>query len=55
MSSKEGSPGITNPMLYDPMPEGDHQTNKLMQFVAATIGNFILSLCYFKVFTNLCI
>lgn len=37
MSNKDdGSP--SNPMLYDPIPEGPGDTKKLMQFVAATIG-----------------
>uniref|UniRef100_A0A336LI37 Facilitated trehalose transporter Tret1 n=1 Tax=Culicoides sonorensis TaxID=179676 RepID=A0A336LI37_CULSO len=30
------APGVTNPMLYDPIPEGSQQTTKLMQFVAAS-------------------
>lgn len=36
--NKDG-PGPTNPMLYDPIPEGSVQTTKMMQFVAATAGN----------------
>lgn len=36
--NKDG-PGPTNPMLYDPIPEGAVQTTKIMQFVAATAGN----------------
>lgn len=36
--NKDG-PGPTNPMLYDPIPEGAIQTTKIMQFVAATAGN----------------
>lgn len=37
MTTKDdGSP--SNPMLYDPIPEGPGDTKKLMQFVAATIG-----------------
>lgn len=31
-------PGVTNPMLYDPIPEGTQQTSKLMQFIAAIGG-----------------
>lgn len=37
--TKDGGPGPTNPMLYDPIPEGSVQTTKIMQFVAATAGN----------------
>jgi hypothetical protein len=37
--NKDGGPGPTNPMLYDPIPEGAVQTTKIMQFVAATAGN----------------
>lgn len=36
--NKDGGPGPTNPMLYDPIPEGSVQTTKIMQFVAATAG-----------------
>lgn len=32
------APGVTNPMLYDPIPEGAQRTTKLMQFVAAIGG-----------------
>lgn len=35
--NKESS-GPTNPMLYDPIPEGSVQTSKKMQFVAAVAG-----------------
>lgn len=35
---KDG-PGPTNPMLYDPIPEGSIQTTKIMQFIGATAGN----------------
>lgn len=31
----DNGPGVTNPMLYDPVPEGSQQTSKVMQFVAA--------------------
>jgi hypothetical protein len=34
---------VTSPMLYDPIPEGSVQTTKIMQFVAASAGNFVLS------------
>lgn len=34
-------PGVTNPMLYDPIPEGAQQTSKLMQFTAAIGGKMI--------------
>jgi hypothetical protein len=34
--NKEAGP--TNPMLYDPIPEGSVQTSKKMQFVAAVAG-----------------
>lgn len=37
--NKEGGPGPTNPMLYDPIPEGSVETTKIMQFVGATAGN----------------
>lgn len=36
--NKDGGAGPTNPMLYDPIPEGSVQTTKIMQFVAATAG-----------------
>lgn len=36
--NKDGGPGPTNPMLYDPIPEGAVETTKMMQFVAATAG-----------------
>lgn len=36
--NKDGGPGPTNPMLYDPIPEGSVQTTKVMQFIAATAG-----------------
>lgn len=38
--NKDGGPGPTNPMLYDPIPEGSIQTTKIMQFVAATAVSF---------------
>lgn len=38
--NKDGGAGPTNPMLYDPIPEGSIQTKKAMQFVAATAGNY---------------
>lgn len=38
--NKEGA-GPTNPMLYDPIPEGSVQTSKKMQFVAAVAGKNI--------------
>lgn len=38
--NKDG-PGPTNPMLYDPIPEGSIQTTKVMQFVAATAGKYM--------------
>lgn len=34
----DNGPGVTNPMLYDPVPEGSQQTSKTMQFVAAIGG-----------------
>jgi hypothetical protein len=37
--NKDGGPGPTNPMLYDPIPEGAVETTKMMQFVGATAGN----------------
>lgn len=39
MSKESPSSGVTNPMLYDPIPEGSVQTSKTMQFVAASAGN----------------
>lgn len=39
MSKEEGS-NPTNPMLYDPIPEGTGEAKKLMQFVAATISKY---------------
>jgi hypothetical protein len=36
--NKDGGPGPTNPMLYDPIPEGSIQTTKIMQFIGATAG-----------------
>lgn len=42
MSNKDdGSP--SNPMLYDPIPEGPGDTKKLMQFVASSIGKYIFN------------
>lgn len=37
-------PGVTNPMLYDPIQETSQQTSKLMQFIAA-IGGKTKYLC----------
>lgn len=40
--NKDGGPGPTNPMLYDPIPEGQVTTTKIMQFVAAAAGKIYL-------------
>jgi hypothetical protein len=40
MNKESPTPGATNPMLYDPIPEGAVQTTKTMQFVAASISEF---------------
>lgn len=47
--SKDG-PALTaaSPMLYDPIPEGTVQTTKIMQFLAASAGNFVYSLSSIK-------
>lgn len=37
--NKDGS-SPTNPMLYDPIPEGAIQTTKKMQFLAASAGKY---------------
>lgn len=42
MSRDGASP--TNPMLYDPVPEGAVQTSKAMQFVGAVAGKLIIQL-----------
>jgi hypothetical protein len=43
--SKDGpTQNATSPMLYDPNPEGSVQAKKLMQFVAASVGELILRL-----------
>lgn len=39
MMNKDGS-SPTNPMLYDPIPEGAIQTTKKMQFLAASAGKY---------------
>ncbi|CRL01368.1 CLUMA_CG014389, isoform A [Clunio marinus] len=38
--NKDGGPGPTNPMLYDPIPEGTIQTTKIMQFLGASAVSF---------------
>lgn len=42
--SKDGpTQTAASPMLYDPNPEGTVKTTKIMQFLAASAGNFCLS------------
>lgn len=36
--NREGGNSPTNPMLYDPIPEGSVQTSRVMQFMGATAG-----------------
>lgn len=43
MNKELSSPGATNPMLYDPLPNDAIQTSKKMQFVAAVFSKSITS------------